>query len=160
FEGSVGNGQFAVLGLPPGPRRGFTAVMFGAYAADLAKFFGRIDKVPFGVGGVLLPGNKFYDVSPITAGKAVKDLHIEIDVQRRPRVAVKRTKRLPLGSASATQFDAVVLEHSFEACGTLDRLEVDAMSPRQFRSSLSLSLPGARGGGAIDRFLCNARAFI
>src|SRR4051794_18537641 len=80
----------------------------------------------------------------IAAGKAVKDLHVEIDVERGPRVAVKRAKRLPLGPASAPQFDAVVLEHSFEACGAFDRLEIDARS-RQSRA--------ARGDASIDTLL-------
>src|SRR4051812_4846539 len=110
-----------------------TAAAFPLFFRDRAK---PINQLPFS------PSAKFpksgsscesrvNDVPADAAGKTVKDLHVEIDVQRRPRVAMERAQRFPLSPTSATQFDAVVLEHSVEACRPLDHLEINVMSGRQ-----------------------------
>jgi hypothetical protein len=64
---------------------------------------------------------------PSPQAKAVKDLLVEVHIERRSGVVVKGTKRLPLGSAPTAQFDAVVLEHPFEACVAFDSPEIDAI---------------------------------
>src|SRR5438270_12596955 len=97
-EGMVGNAYSAVLILRPtnALRQGFSAFIFNAYAADFRQLFCRLDDMSFRVEGVFLLGDEFYDVSAISADEAIKELHIEIDVQRGPRVAMERAEGLPL----------------------------------------------------------------
>src|SRR5437762_479534 len=101
--------------------------------ADFRQLFCRLDDMSFRVEGVFLLGDEFYDVSAISADEAIKELHIEIDVQRGPRVAMERAESLPLSAASAGEFDAIVCEHSLETCCPLDRLEINRTSVRRLR---------------------------
>jgi hypothetical protein len=59
----------------------------------------------------------------------VADLLPETDIQGRFRVVMEGAQRFPLVAAAA-MLDPVMSEHTIEACGLLDRSEVDAKSYR------------------------------